>query len=236
MTLSWRNFVQLAVLFSASWLLAADARPALPMTVVYEAILRNGFSTRYHHGEMLQNVTRLYLTSDGRGYVDVPTGDIVTITCEEIPAAPAASPPDIGKIVREAGARHQLDPDLINSIIRAESGFNSKAVSPKGGQGLMQLMPQTAAQLGVSDPFDPASNVDAGTRYFRELLQYYGGDIVKALAAYNAGPQRVAQYGGVPPYRETHTYLAGVIRDYNRRKLAEAPRVRQISARPRTQR
>jgi soluble lytic murein transglycosylase-like protein len=85
----------------------------------------------------------------------------------------------------------------------------------------MQLEPQTAAQLGVSDVFDPSANVDGGTRYLRELLVRYDFDLIKALAAYNAGPQRVEQYHGVPPYYETQAYVAKVVRDFNRKKLAE---------------
>ena len=97
----------------------------------------------------------------------------------------------------------RLDPDLVNSVIKAESGFNVRAVSPKGAQGLMQLMPGTASQLGVPNAFDPQANVEGGREYLRELLERYNFDLVKALAAYNAGPQRVEQYGGVPPYYET---------------------------------
>ena len=122
-----------------------------------------------------------------------------------------------------AGQRHQIDPDFINSVIRAESGFNNRAVSKKGAQGLMQLMPQTASHLGVANSFDPNSNVEGGTKYLRELLEKYNYDVPKALAAYNAGPHRVDQYHGVPPYFETQAYVARIIRDFNRKKLAENP-------------
>jgi soluble lytic murein transglycosylase-like protein len=108
-------------------------------------------------------------------------------------------------------------------VIRAESGFNSRAVSKKGAQGLMQLMPQTASQLGVGNAFDARANVDGGTKYLRELLEKYNYDVPKALAAYNAGPARVDRYRGVPPYSETQAYVARIIRDYNRKKLAENP-------------
>src|SRR6202020_2990830 len=101
------------------------------------------------------------------------------------------------------------------------SGFNVRAVSPKGAQGLMQLMPQTATQLGVKNAFDPQANVEAGTRYLRELLERYNFDLIKALAAYNAGPQRVEQYNGVPPYYETKAYVARIVRDFNKKKLAQ---------------
>jgi len=120
-----------------------------------------------------------------------------------------------------AGATYRLDPDLINSVILAESGFNSRAVSPKGAQGLMQLMPATAGTLGVTNPLDPQANVDGGTRYLRQLLERYNFDLIKALAAYNAGPLRVQQYRGVPPYRETQAYVAKIVHDYNRKKIAQ---------------
>jgi soluble lytic murein transglycosylase-like protein len=109
----------------------------------------------------------------------------------------------------------------VNSVIKAESGFNVRAVSPKGAQGLMQLMPGTASQLGVPNAFDPQANVDGGTRYLRELLERYNFDLVKALAAYNAGPQRVEQFGGVPPYYETRAYVARIVKDFNKKKIAQ---------------
>ena len=109
----------------------------------------------------------------------------------------------------------------MNSVIKAESGFNVRAVSPKGAQGLMQLMPGTASQLGVPNAFDPQANVEGGTKYLRELLERYNFDLVKALAAYNAGPQRVEQFGGVPPYYETRAYVARIVRDFNKKKAAQ---------------
>jgi soluble lytic murein transglycosylase-like protein len=124
-------------------------------------------------------------------------------------------------IVAEVSAQNKLDADFIASVIAAESANNPHAVSPKGAQGLMQLMPGTASKLGVKDSFDPAENVDGGVRYLRQLLEQYHFDVAKALAAYNAGPGRVQQYKGVPPYRETHAYVARIIKDYNRKKLAE---------------
>src|SRR5262249_23875533 len=110
---------------------------------------------------------------------------------------------------------------LIESVIHAESSFNPNAVSPKGAQGLMQLMPGTAAELGVNNAFDPRSNVEGGTRYLQQLLIQYNNDLAKALAAYNAGPHRVQQYNGIPPYRETQNYVSKIITDFNRKKIAE---------------
>lgn len=128
---------------------------------------------------------------------------------------------NLNEVVNAAGDKHLLDTDLINSVIKAESSFNPRAVSPKGAQGLMQLMPKTASSLGVPNAFDPQANVDGGTRYLRWLLERYNFDLVKALAAYNAGPERVDHYGGVPPYYETKAYVARIIRDFNRKKLAQ---------------
>ncbi len=187
------------------------------------AMLRNGFSIRHERREALQDVTRLYISADN--YVDVPTADILGFQPDDtpppsVPSAPAQKP-SLPQIVSQAGGKHLIDPDLIASVIKAESNTNPRAVSPKGAQGLMQLMPDTAAKLGVKDVFDPAANVDGGTRYLSELLDRYGNDLVKALAAYNAGPHRVEQYRGVPPYRETRAYVSRIVRDFNRKKLAQ---------------
>src|SRR5579864_6516276 len=189
------------------------------------AILSNGFSIPHDHRAVLNQVTRLYLGPGNDSYVDVPTTDIVRFDRDNTPqrrtGVPATGAQDVNAAVSAASTRHQLDSDFITSVIHAESSFNPHAVSPKGAQGLMQLMPGTASKLGVENPFDPAANVDGGTHYLRELLDYYHGDMAKTLAAYNAGPQRVAKYHGVPPYRETHAYVAKIIREFNRKKLAE---------------
>ncbi len=124
-------------------------------------------------------------------------------------------------MVNSASDTTNIDPDLINSVIHAESNFNAHAVSPKGARGLMQLMPKTATELGVSNSFDANANVQGGSKYLQELLQRYNYDMVKALAAYNAGPQRVDKYHGVPPYYETRAYVARIVRDFNNKKLAE---------------
>ena len=203
------------------------------------AVLSNGFSIRHDHHAVLKQTTRLYLTSGNDSYVDVPTAEILRFEKDTTPPRtvprPAAPSQDVNAAVSAASTRHQIDSDLINSVIHAESGFNPRAVSPKGAQGLMQLMPGTASKLGVENPFDPTANVDGGTQYLRDLLDYYHGDMAKALAAYNAGPQRVARYHGVPPYRETHAYVARIIREFNRKKLAEqrAQRLKHRKSSPR---
>ena len=186
------------------------------------AVLKNGFSIRHEQREVVGSVTRLYLDDNKSGYVDVPTVEINHFEhAENSPPAKAQQPANLSDVVSGASDRYRLDADLVNSVIHAESGFHTKAVSRKGAQGLMQLMPATASQLGVTDAFDPRANVDGGTRYLRELLERYNFDLIKALAAYNAGPHRVEQYHGVPPYYETQAYVARIVRDFNRKKLEE---------------
>jgi len=207
---------------------------ALPLHAAEIANLRNGFSIRHQHHEIAGETTRLYMNAaPDSGYIDVPTAQIVSF--EPAPPDPqeaatqASKAGGLNSIVTSASARNQVDADFIASVIRAESANNPRAVSPKGAQGLMQLMPQTADMLGVKNSFDPAENVDGGVRYLRDLLLLYDNDMIKALAAYNAGPQRVQQYKGLPPYRETHAYVARVIKDYNRTKLANRKSQTQAS-------
>ena len=229
MTNLLKHGLLIVALATAVW--ATDA--ASPGTqVVYDATMRNGFTIRHDHLKKLPGVTRLYLSADpASGFVDVPTEEIVSVDRLEIPLPPrptqTAAREEVDRLVNSASDQHRVDPDLVRSVIKAESGFNPRAVSPKGAQGLMQLMPSTATQLGVRDAFAPGENIEGGTRYLRDLLVLYNNDMAKALAAYNAGPQRVAQYNGVPPYRETHAYVARVIRDFNRTKLAQRVTAKQ---------
>jgi soluble lytic murein transglycosylase-like protein len=227
----------------AAFILLFAAGTVLPCSAADAAVLRNGFSIRHERRQVIGTITRLYIDGDNSSFVDVPTAEI-----DHFEALPAKSSPrepakagakakndptqsqspaenfqpstDLNEVVRAASGTYHLDPDLVSSVIRAESGFNVRAVSPKGAQGLMQLMPQTASELGVHNAFDPQANVEGGARYLRELLERYDFDLIKALAAYNAGPQRVEQYGGVPPYYETKAYVARIVRDFNKKKLA----------------
>ncbi|TAK31932.1 MAG: lytic transglycosylase domain-containing protein [Chloroflexota bacterium] len=120
-------------------------------------------------------------------------------------------PSAFGDLIAEATRRYNLPSGLLPSVIKAESGFNPRAVSPAGAKGLMQLMDGTARTLGVRDSFDPAQNIDGGARFLRQLLDRYGGDVRRALAAYNAGPGAVDRYGGIPPYPETQTYVSRIL-------------------------
>lgn len=214
---------------------------SLPALAAEVAVLRNGFSIHHERHEVLGSVTRLYLDGGKSSYVDVPTSDIESFEHDTFaparavaqPAAPIPTPPattDLKQVVTNVSGERHLDPDFVNSVIHAESGFNPHAISPKGAQGLMQLMPQTATNLGVADAFNPQANVEGGTKYLRELLERYHFDLVKTLAAYNAGPQRVDRYGGVPPYFETQAYIARIIREFNKKKLAEQQAAKRQAA------
>jgi soluble lytic murein transglycosylase-like protein len=124
-------------------------------------------------------------------------------------SAPAGATPYAAEI-QAAASRHGIDPALLTGLIRQESNFNPRAQSGAGARGLTQLMPATAAGLGVTDPFDPAQAIEGGAKYLRQMLDKFGGDPAQALAAYNAGPGAVARFGGIPPYAETQNYVRKV--------------------------
>jgi soluble lytic murein transglycosylase-like protein len=163
----------------------------------------------------------------------VSVGDI--LRAEVIPdAAPEPERPDLGQsrpspttvlsvgelrqLLARAGSAHNIDADLLASLVQAESNGNAHAVSRAGAQGLMQLMPATASELNVHNSFAPDENIGGGTAYLDQLLTRYQDNIALALAAYNAGPAAVDRYHGIPPYAETRVYVARVIREFNRRK------------------
>jgi soluble lytic murein transglycosylase-like protein len=168
---------------------------------------------------------RIYLSLKDGGEVGIVPADLRGFVPDEVVdevLAPMAAGTDVRALAIAAAQRHGLDPNLVLAVVGVESAFQPDAVSHKGAQGLMQLMPATARELGVTDALDPAQNLDGGTRYLRMLMAQYGGDLGKALAAYNAGPGAVKRHGGVPPYRETHHYINRVLKRYQGARRAKA--------------
>ncbi|MGH9714787.1 MAG: lytic transglycosylase domain-containing protein [Candidatus Acidiferrales bacterium] len=152
---------------------------------------------------------RVRLTVEG-GLVEIAADAIAAVEREDVfPANPAQAPPTgpYGNLIRTAAEKHGVDEKLIQHVIAVESNFNPRAVSRKQALGLMQLLPRTAARFSVANVFDPGQNIDAGTRYLKELLDRYSGNLPFALAAYNAGPEMVERYRGVPPFSETQKYV-----------------------------
>lgn len=188
------------------------------------AVLTTGFRIHADRHEFEGSSVKLFTTN---GLIEVPASSVASFESEEyvapspapvaaaalVPPAPKSTDPKT--LVREAAVRNSLPPAFVASVARAESAMRQSAVSPKGAIGVMQLMPATARALDA-DPHDTGQNIDAGTRLLRELLVKYDGDVVKALAAYNAGPGAVDKYNGLPPYRETQDYVNKVIRDYQK--------------------
>jgi soluble lytic murein transglycosylase-like protein len=203
--------------------------------------LKNGFELDCVRREIVGDKIRLYLAGSGTAspydsnYLDVAADSIIRVEIvADIPKPVAAvsavkmpspvtimaapSKEEMHEMLAHAGAAHDIDEDLLASVVRAESGGQVKAVSRTGARGLMQLMPGTANAMGVDDAFKPDQNIAGGTAYLDALLTRYHDNLALALAAYNAGPGAVDKYHGIPPYRETREYVARVIREFNRRK------------------
>ena len=241
------KFITVAALLLATQLPALGAELAVlrnGFSIRFEHKEQTGNTVRLYTGSGYIDVARDQIASFEAEEAPVPapaqpavvpaaalpsttTADLVSTSASVAKTSPPASSAsnatkgDLDQLVLEAAKRNRLDPDFVSSVIKAESNFKTRAVSKKGAQGLMQLMPSTAAQLGVTDPFDPKANVEAGAAHLSALLDQYHDDPVKALAAYNAGAHRVKQYNGVPPYRETRAYIAKIVRDFNAKKRAE---------------
>ncbi len=215
-------------------LLCVSLLPVKLSFAMERIVLSNGFSVDCHHRVPVENGrVRLFLTRDESSYVDV---DVTRIHSSELldqspvtdktPDPVSVRTPEIAErtksvdtMIAEQGGVHRLNVDLLNSLVQAESGGRVHAVSRTGARGLMQLMPATAANLGVADSFAPDQNLQGGTTYLDQMLVRYHDNLALALAAYNAGPGAVDRYHGVPPYRETQAYVARIIREFNRRSL-----------------
>ena len=222
-------------------------------------MLRNGFEMRCDHHAEVEGRTRLYLSAGEDSYIEFHPEEIAEIEkLPDPPAAPSAdapapasrpvphnarkwtgqgvSPPeaklseaDLGEMLTQAGLAHNLDVDLLASLVKAESNGNARAVSRAGAEGLTQLIPATAKDMGVEDSFKPEENVRGGATYLDELLTRYQDNLALALAAYNAGPKAVDRNHGIPPYRETRAYVARVIHEFNRRVLAREAQARRAA-------
>jgi soluble lytic murein transglycosylase-like protein len=189
--------------------------------------LRNGFTYDCaHHEPLTDGRVRLFLSSGDSSYIDLPVSEIESVaTLPDPPAAAKTAAPanvDVRGLLSRAGEQHDIDVELLASLVHAESDGRANAISRTGAQGLMQLMPGTARNLGVKDSFQPDQNINGGTAYLDELLTRYHDNLALALAAYNAGPAAVDKYHGIPPYRETRAYVARVMTEFKRRKLQMA--------------
>lgn len=228
--MAMRFFQHSTGLLRSAFLLWGALLCVQPLRAFERVNLRNGFFYDCTRREPLDSAhVRLHLLTEQLGaanYVDLPVDVIAGI--ETLPDPPPASlhasvgsgSIDVPSLLTHAGTLHNIDAELLASIVHAESGGRIRAVSRVGAEGLMQLMPGTAAALGVVDAFRPDQNVAGGTAYFDALLTRYHDNLPLALAAYNAGPGAVDHYHGVPPFRETRAYVARVMTEFKRRKLA----------------
>ena len=222
---------------------------SLPAHAAERVTLRDGAQFDCARREAEGDKVRLYLlptavhtSGENSNYIQVPANSVLTVeSIPDPPPLPTAkpvvrssdtplTPAEMREMLSRAGSQHNIDADLLASVIKAESNGNVHAVSRAGAQGLMQLMPATATTLGVRDSFAPDQNIGGGTAYLDQLLKRYKDNIALALAAYNAGPLAVDRYHGIPPYRETRFYVARVIREFNRRKLATSVNPVAVSA------
>jgi hypothetical protein len=194
-------------------------------------VLRSGARLSVTGYELRGDTYRLQMSG---GSVEIAVGEVISIEPEEVfepLPAPLSDTTPFQKLIRAAAERYSVDADLIHCVIAVESNFNPNAISPKNARGLMQLLPQTAAHLGVKNTFDPAENIDGGTRYLRDLLGKYNNNLNLALAAYNAGPQKVARFGQrIPPYPETRNYVQSINRAYSKFKADRAAQITQSAA------
>jgi soluble lytic murein transglycosylase-like protein len=207
------------------WLLCTAVILVVPCARADYIVLRSGQRLSVSSYQLVGDTYRVQLAG---GSAEIPASQVVGIEPEEIftasaPDATSARPAiEYAELIRSASKQYGVDANLIVSVIAVESNFNPNAVSRRNARGLMQLLPQTASRLGVHDIFDPAQNIDAGTRYLKGLLARYDNNLALALAAYNAGPQNVQRYGRVPPFSETVSYVRRIQKEYARRQSTRA--------------
>jgi soluble lytic murein transglycosylase-like protein len=197
-------------------ILVAVGLLSLPVAASADIALLANDSILKVKAQRVEGDTVVLVLKDG-GEVGMPAAMVRGIVPDEVleEIRPTAfGPAELLELAAAAAERHGLDPALVSAVVAVESGFQPEAVSRKGAQGLMQLMPRTAREMGVADPFDPAANLDGGSRYLSSLVARYDGDLTRALAAYNAGMGAVARHGGVPPYAETRRYVRKVLGRY----------------------
>lgn len=241
-----RQFLEMQnCVYSTLAVIAGLAALLPPARAAERVTLRNGFEMQCTHHAEVEGRVRLFSGDGDDSYIELRQNEIASVEqVPDPPQMPAAqtditvpaplastagrsntadarlSPEDLREMLTKAGREHNVDVDLLASLVKAESGGNPRAVSRTGARGLMQLMPATAAELGVDDSFQPEQNLRGGTAYLDALLTYYHDNLALALAAYNAGPGAVAKYHGIPPYCETRAYVARVIHEFNRRVRA----------------
>jgi len=238
--------IRITTVFLGLASLATSARAAERIT------LANGFDVVCDHHALVEGRVRVYLKAAELDYFEIKPEAVSTVELvPDPPAEPAKAPDappnpatkqsvpvidarltttDLHQLLSRASTEHNVDEDLLASVVKMESGGYTRATSRAGARGLMQLMPSTAKQLGVADSFQPEQNVRGGTAYLDTLLTRYHDNIALALAAYNAGPEAVDRYHGIPPYHETRVYVARVIHEFNRRVVARERASRVMTA------